>query len=149
MPQAADDLAAIHQFIARDSVHYARLVIERLVRALNNHDIEAATKCFDPLYHTEQPVHPDRAYRGREQIHKEWSETFKRMPDFRAKVIRSAAEKDTVWTEWEWSGTLQDKTRIVWVGIAIHGIRENRIAWGRLYMEPVQKPGAGIEGLTR
>ena len=32
-PQAADDLEAIHSFIARDSRHYARLVIERLVQA--------------------------------------------------------------------------------------------------------------------
>lgn len=32
--QAADDLDAIHTFITRDSSHYARLVIERLLQAV-------------------------------------------------------------------------------------------------------------------
>jgi predicted SnoaL-like aldol condensation-catalyzing enzyme len=125
-----------------------RLVIERLVRALNNHDIEAATKCFDPLYHTEQPVHPDRAYRGREQIHKEWTATFKRLPDFSAKVLRTAVDHDVVWVEFHWSGMQKDKARVDMLGVAIFGVRENHLTWGRLYMEPVQKPGAGIEAVT-
>jgi plasmid stabilization system protein ParE len=33
--QAADDLEAIHEFIARDSAHYARLVVERLIQAID------------------------------------------------------------------------------------------------------------------
>jgi plasmid stabilization system protein ParE len=33
--QAADDLEAIHEFIARDSAHYARLVVERLLQAID------------------------------------------------------------------------------------------------------------------
>jgi toxin ParE1/3/4 len=32
-PQAADDLQAIHDFIARDSVRYARAEVERIVAA--------------------------------------------------------------------------------------------------------------------
>jgi addiction module RelE/StbE family toxin len=35
MPQAADDLQAIFDFISRDSPHYARLVVERLVSAVD------------------------------------------------------------------------------------------------------------------
>jgi toxin ParE1/3/4 len=35
MPQAADDLQALHDFISRDSVHYANLVVERLVSAVD------------------------------------------------------------------------------------------------------------------
>jgi limonene-1,2-epoxide hydrolase len=127
----------------------ARLVVERLVRALNDHDIETVVDCFDPLYHTEQPVHPERAYRGREQIHKEWSETLKRLPDFRAKVLRMVVEKDSVWTEWSWTGTQRDKSRVELVGVAIYGVRNNRFIWGRAYMEPVQKLGTGIEALTQ
>jgi hypothetical protein len=34
------------------------------------------------------------------------------------------------------------------LGVAIFGVRENHLTWGRLYMEPVQKPGAGIEAVT-
>jgi plasmid stabilization system protein ParE len=33
-PQAADDLQAIHDFVARDSAYYARLVVERLVESI-------------------------------------------------------------------------------------------------------------------
>jgi plasmid stabilization system protein ParE len=33
--QAAEDLEAIHEFIARDSAHYARLVVERVLQAID------------------------------------------------------------------------------------------------------------------
>ncbi|MGE5326914.1 MAG: nuclear transport factor 2 family protein [Deltaproteobacteria bacterium] len=122
-----------------------RLVIEKLQRAVNEHDLEAFVNCFDPLYHTEQPLHPDRIYRGREKVRKEWSETFKRLPDFHAKLIRSAVHHDTVWVEWHWTGTQRDKSRFEMIGVTIFGIRENRITWARAYMEPVQRPGAGLE----
>jgi toxin ParE1/3/4 len=34
-PQAADDLVSIRAFIARDSVHYANLVVQRIVAAID------------------------------------------------------------------------------------------------------------------
>lgn len=34
-PQAADDLASIRAFIARDSAHYANLVVQRIVAAID------------------------------------------------------------------------------------------------------------------
>jgi toxin ParE1/3/4 len=34
-PEAADDLESIRGFIARDSVHYARLVVQRIVAAID------------------------------------------------------------------------------------------------------------------
>ena len=125
-----------------------RLVVERLQRAMNNQDMDDFVECFDPLYHTEQPVHPDKGYRGRDKIRKEWSETFKRLPDFHAKLIHTAVEQDTVWVEWHWSGTQSDKVRLDLLGVTIFGVRENRILWGRVYMEPLQKPGAGIEAVA-
>lgn len=33
-PQAADDLEAVRNFIERDSVHYAKLVVQRIVAAI-------------------------------------------------------------------------------------------------------------------
>jgi toxin ParE1/3/4 len=35
-PQSADDLQAIYDFIARDSPHYAMLVVEELLTAVDN-----------------------------------------------------------------------------------------------------------------
>lgn len=34
-PQAADDLQAIHDFIARDSPHYAQLTVEEILAAVD------------------------------------------------------------------------------------------------------------------
>jgi toxin ParE1/3/4 len=34
-PQAADDLEAIRDYIARDSAHYAKLVVQRIVGAID------------------------------------------------------------------------------------------------------------------
>jgi len=116
---------------------------------LNQHDVDAFVECFDPLHRTEQPLHPDKAYRGRDQIHKEWADIFRRLPDFHAKLIRSAVEQDTVWAEWHWSGTQPNKAKMDMLGVVVFGVRENRIIWTRMYMEPLQKPGVGIEALAR
>ena len=35
------------------------------------------------------------------------------------------------------------------VGVFVCGVREGRIAWARLYMEPVEQAGAGIESAVR
>lgn len=120
-------------------------VIERLQAAQNQHDLEAFLDCFDPDYQSEQPIHPDRAFRGREQVRKNWSAIFSSVPDFHSEIVRAAMEGDTGWTEWHWSGTHTDGKRLAMRGVTIFGVRENRIVWGRLYMEPVQETGAGID----
>ena len=43
------------------------LVAERLHAAMNARDIDAFVACFDEDYESEQPAHPDRAFRGRER----------------------------------------------------------------------------------
>jgi len=125
-----------------------RLVIERLQRAMNEQSAEAFVECFDQLYHTEQPLHPDKGYRGRDKLRKVWAETFKRLPNFHAELIRTAVEHNVVWAEWHWSGTQRDKVKVDMLGVTIFGVRENRITWSRAYMEPLQKPGGGIEAIA-
>lgn len=125
-----------------------KLVVERMVRAINSHDIEVFVDCFDPLYHGEQPVHPDKAYRGRELVHKQWSEIWSRLPDFHAKTLRMVSDKDSVWVEWSMTGTQNDKARVDLLGVAIFGVRSDRIAWSRIYLEPLQKPGAGLDAFA-
>jgi hypothetical protein len=62
------------------------------------------------------------------------------MPDFRAELL-GWAEGDVLWTEWRWRGTRPDGTRFDQQGVIIYGLREDRIATGRLYMGPL--PGVG------
>jgi hypothetical protein len=45
-------------------------VIERLYKAINQHDPDAMVECFDPDYRSEQPAHPNRGFGGKEQVHK-------------------------------------------------------------------------------
>jgi ketosteroid isomerase-like protein len=120
-------------------------VFERLNAALNNHDIEAFVGCFHDDYESAQPAHPDRAFTGSEQARINWSQIFEGVPDFSSELLRTAAEGDTAWSEWHWQGTHADESRLEVAGVIIAGIRDDRIAWARLYVEPVEQEGAGIE----
>lgn len=120
-------------------------VIERLQAAQNQHDLAAFVACIAPDYQSEQPVHPDRAFQGNEQVYKNWSAIFSGVPDFRAERLRSAVEGEAVWSEWHWSGTHADGSPFAMRGVTIFGVRDDRIVWGRLYMEPVQATGASID----
>jgi len=67
-------------------------VVERLNAAMNAHDIEAFVACFHPDYDSEQPAHPERAFRGRDQVRENWSAVFAGVPDFRSELVRASAD---------------------------------------------------------
>jgi hypothetical protein len=123
----------------------AETLLFKLRDALNAHDIEAFIACFDEKYYSEQPVHPDRTFQGREQVRRNWASNFDEMPDFSAQLIRHAINNDSIWTEWEWQGTRRDNSKLFMRGVMIIGVQEGKITWGRLYVEPVEMSGKGIE----
>jgi len=120
-------------------------VLGRLHTAQNRHDLDAFLACFDPDYHSEQPVHPGREFAGSEQVRRNWAEIFAGVPDFQAELLRSARAAGTGWAEWHWHGTRVDGTRLDMRGVTIFGIRDDRILWGRLYLEDVDVAGQGID----
>jgi ketosteroid isomerase-like protein len=122
-----------------------RVVLERLLAALNAHDLERMVGCFADDYRSEQPAHPARAFVGVEQVRKNWRALLEQIPDLRAELIASAVDGDTVWAEMRWTGTKTEGTPLDERGVTILGIRDDRIAWGRLYMEEVEANGAGID----
>jgi ketosteroid isomerase-like protein len=124
-------------------------VLQRLREAINRHDLDALADCFEPDYRSEFPAHPDRAFRGHEQMRKNWSQIFGAVPDIEAALLRSASEGDTVWAEWEWTGTRADGTPFATRGVTVQGVRHDRIAWVRLYMEPVREGGGADEGVRQ
>ncbi|CAN5862300.1 hypothetical protein BH23GEM7_BH23GEM7_20470 [soil metagenome] len=124
---------------------HQQAAIQRLQAAMNEHDLEAFLACFDPEYRSEQPAHPDRAFGGVEQVRKNWSKIFGGIPDFRAELLRHTVDGDTHWAEWRWFGTQPDGVRMELRGVTLFGVEQDRIAWGRLYMEPVKEQGAGID----
>lgn len=128
-------------------------VAERLLRAMNAHDIEGFVECFAPGYESEQPAHPDRAFSGRDQVHTNWSSIFRDVPELRGELLRTSSSDDEEWSEWRIHGTRRDGSPMEMRGVIINGIRDGRIAWGRLYLELVEDGGAGItravEDITR
>ena len=123
--------------------------LEHLYQAMNSRDIEAFLRCFHATYASDQPVHPDRRFRGHAQVRKNWEAIFTGVPNFQAELLRSMATDDMMWTEWRWHGTRTDGSAFEMRGVALWGVEAGRIAWGRLYMEPVELSGAGIDGMIR
>jgi ketosteroid isomerase-like protein len=125
------------------------MVAERLLAAMNARDIEAFVACFAEGYESEQPAHPDRAFVGREQVRANWSAIFSGVPDFSAALVSASSEGDTEWSEWRWRGTQADGTRLDMAGVIVAGVSGDELTWARLYVEPVEQEGAGIEAAVR
>jgi ketosteroid isomerase-like protein len=122
----------------------ALAILERLREAVNRHDLGALVACFAPDYRSEQPVHPERAFVGREQVHENWSAIFEDVPGLRAELIRATSDDQVVWAEWLWSGARLDGEQLKLQGVTIMGVADGHIVWGRLYMEPVSVDGRGV-----
>jgi ketosteroid isomerase-like protein len=124
-------------------------VAQRLAAALNAHDLDAFVDCFDEDYESDQPAHPDRAFRGREQVRRNWSAMFSGVPDLGAELVGSTTDGEREWSEWRWRGTHADGTALDMAGVIVCGVHDRRMAWARLYMEPVERAGAGIDAAVR
>src|SRR5215210_6465045 len=125
------------------------MVAERLRAAMNARDIDAFVACFAEDYDSRQPVHPDRAFSGRDQVRENWSAIFEGVPDFSSQLVATGAVGDTEWSEWRWRGTQSDGTRLDMAGVIVCGVADDRLRWARLYVEPVEQGGAGIDAAVR
>ncbi|HUQ20671.1 MAG TPA: nuclear transport factor 2 family protein [Gemmatimonadaceae bacterium] len=119
-------------------------VIARLNAAMNRRDLKGFVACFDPAYISDQPAHPDRHFRGVEQVERNWSMMFGSLPDFHADILSQTEEGSVAWVEWQWSGTRADKSKLNARGVCLFGVDNGLIKWGRLYMEDVSV-GDGVE----
>jgi ketosteroid isomerase-like protein len=125
------------------------VVVERLLEAINAHDLNAMVACFADDYVNEWPAHPQRGFRGREQVRRNWSQLFAGVPDLRARLPRMTVDGDTVWTEWDISGTRGDGAAFLMRGVSIFGVREGHLAWVRFYLEPVEETSGDVDAHTR
>jgi hypothetical protein len=125
-------------------------VMSRLLEAMNTHDLDAFVSCFAPNYRSEQPAHPGREFTGSDKVRENWTSVFAGIPDFRAKLLVSAITDDgTEIGEWRWSGTHIEGSPFAMSGVIVLGIEGDQIAWGRLYMEEVEREGADIDQMVR
>ena len=120
-------------------------VIDRLTRAVNDHDLDAMVGCFAPAYRNETPVHPARGFEGREQVRRNWTRILAAIPDVTVAITRVAVVGDTVWTEQEHRGTRPDGSSHVMRGVVIFGVAEDVISCARFYMEPVSDDATTVD----
>ena len=127
----------------------ARALIERMTAAQNAHDLEAMLACFHADYRSEQPLFPARTFTGVDQVRANWGALLDAIPDFHAETLRSAAEGDTVFSEVHWTGTKADGTPLDERGVLIMGVRDDLVAWGRLYVDEVARESPDIDAVVR
>jgi ketosteroid isomerase-like protein len=122
----------------------------RIGAAINAHDLDAFVALFAPDYRSEQPAHPKRAFRGADQVRENWAAVFAGIPDLTAELITSATDSAGVELgEWHWHGTHIDGSKFEMRGVIVVGVEDGTIAWGRLFMEPVEQDGVDIDTMVR
>ena len=126
-----------------------RALIERLTAAQNAHDLEGMLACFHEDYLSEQPLFPARTFTGVDQVRANWGTLLGAIPDFHAETLRSAADGDVVFSEVHWTGTKADGTALDERGVVVMGVRGDRVAWGRLYVDEVAGESPGIDAVVR
>jgi ketosteroid isomerase-like protein len=124
-------------------------VVERLLEAVNAHDLEAMVALFADDYLNETPAHPQRGFRGSGQVRRNWAQILAGVPDLRARLPRMTVEGDTVWTEWDISGTRGDGAAFLMRGVVIFGVADASIASARFYLEPVEEASGDVDAHTR
>jgi len=124
-------------------------MLDRLTSATNRRDLDALEDCFAADYRNEAPAHPSQGFTGRAQVRRNWEQIFTFMPDITTRVLRSCADGDAVWSEWEMSGTRPDGIAQQMAGVILFGVRHGRFSWARFYLEPVQAGGPDVNQALR
>ena len=123
-------------------------VLQRLLRAMNAHDLDGMVACFADDYVNETPAHPQRGFRGSAQVRTNWTQILAGVPDLRARVPRSAVDGGTLWTEWDITGTRPDGTAFLMRGVVIFGVTDQAITSARFYLEPVEETSGDVDAHT-
>ncbi len=127
----------------------AMAVVERLIRATNDHDLEELVASFDEDYRSEQPTHPERTFQGVSQVRENWSALLRAVPDIRWEILGAAETADTSWLELRLTGTRADGTKLHELGVGIFGVRGEKIAWARLYIEELEEADGDIDATVK
>jgi hypothetical protein len=117
--------------------------LDRLISALNGHDLAAMVACFADDYVNHTPAHPASGFVGPEQVHRNWAQIFASVPDVHASLTRTAVDGQTVWSEWELAGNRADSTAFLLRGVVIFQIPAEVIAAATFYLEPVEHLSGG------
>src|SRR5258705_12166382 len=118
--------------MGEEQVQSPKLVFERMIHALNRHDLDTMVACFAPNFRSEQPFYPERNFTGQAGVRKNWSNLFSTMADFQAEVLSEAVEGHTAWAELHYHGTQVDGKKQAPRGVTISGIQGAPVDWASL-----------------
>ena len=121
-------------------------LVEQLAHATSQHDLEGIVACFAEGYVNETPAHPQRSFRGRDQVRRNWEQILTGVPDITARVLAiSAVDGDTVWSEWQMTGTRLDGELHEMRGVIIFDVAGGLVTAARFYLEPVESRSGTVD----
>jgi ketosteroid isomerase-like protein len=122
--------------------------LARVLEATNAHDVERIVGCFTPDYVNETPCHPARGFTGNEQVRRNWTAILGGVPDLTAQVVDQVVDGDTVWSEWEMSGTRRDGALHLMRGVMVFQVQGDQARRCRFYLEPVVDDGMSADDVV-
>jgi ketosteroid isomerase-like protein len=120
-------------------------VVERLARETTAHDLEGIVACFAEGYVNQTPTHPKRGFVGRDQVRRNWEQILTGVPDITARVLACAVDGDTVWSEWQMSGTRLDGASHEMRGVIIFDVSGELVRAARFYLEPLERESGTVD----
>jgi limonene-1,2-epoxide hydrolase len=124
-------------------------VVERLMAAINAHDLDGIVACFAPDYRNDTPAHPDRSFVGSHQVRSNWSHILASVPDLQARLVSVATAGGAAYCEWDWAGTGPGGAEHRLRGVTVTIVEGDRIVATRFYMEPVVRDGVDPSAAVR
>ena len=115
------------------------LLVEQMRAALDAHDLDAFVDFFHEDYLGERPRHPDAPPSTREDVRGNWTEVLRDVPDLRVEIPAAVQEGDMIWSEWRAYGTARSGAMLELRGVIIFGLQGGKVAWSRMYLEPVEQ----------
>ena len=124
------------------------LLLEQMRAALDAHDLDKFVEFFREDYVGERPRHPGSPVSSREDVRANWAEVISDVPDLRVDVPAAVQDGNTIWSEWRAYGTARSGAMLELRGVIIFGIQDDRVAWSRMYIEPVEQ-GLSLDDMAR
>ena len=123
--------------------------INRLVDAVNAHDLEGLVAVFAEEYVNETPAHPVRQFTGRDQVRRNWTALFAGAPDLRCELLDAGVDGERVWGDVRMTGTRADGSAHEMAGVTIFTVQGGEIVSARFYLEPVERSSGGVDEAVR
>jgi len=124
-------------------------VVRSLHRSVAAHDLDGIVAHFASDYALEDPVRPDRSFRGADQVRRNWSGLLAAMPDLALDERRLVADGTTVWAEIVIRGHRADRAEAVLRGVMIFVVAGEVIRSGTFYLAPVVHDGLDADAAVR